>query len=419
MTKTSKWLVCCLGVFSLTSAFFSWNLHQTVRSMGKESKAVYSALFPEVIEKVKEQEIVEKWDNSLCSSLKGVPYGEDLGMIKNVKEIPLEGVVAPHNASILEDKDGYMLFFRYDVKDRVKILGVSTPVREKIPFVSKKMPYRTNIGVVRLNKDFKQCSPVQRVDTGSDFSEDPRAFKAGDAVYVSYNDMQENPMYSRTMRLASLDAETLKTLYTIDIDQHIQHVDQVNHIEKNWVPFVVKQPDGFEKIFFEYGINPHKIMRMKDPKSNEMDHLIFPHEVSLQKMPWKSKWGPFRGGTPARLVDGQYLAFFHTLFYEGKRPWYVMGAYTFESTAPYRVTAISPAPILFKDIYNTPAKNTAHSNKRAIYPAGIALGVEDGKDVVYVSCGENDCKVKLITFDKEALLASLIPVPLYKKDSKE
>ncbi len=415
MTKTYQWLVYSLGVFCLASAFFSWNLNQNVRSLGKESKAVYSALFPEVVEKIKEEEVIANWDNALCSSLKGVPYGEDLGMIKSVKKLEINGVLAPHNASILEDKDGYLLFFRYDVKDRVKILGVSTPIREKIPFISKKMPYRTNIGAVRLDKDFKQVSSVQRIDTGSDFSEDPRAFKVGDSLYISYNDMQENPLYSRTMHLASVNVDTLTTIHTLDIDQHIQHVDQVNHIEKNWAPFAVKGEDGVDRIFFEYGINPHKIMRMKSPTSNEMDHLIFPHEVSLQKMPWKSKWGPFRGGTPARLVDGQYLAFFHTLFYEGKRPWYVMGAYTFEATPPYRVTAVSPAPILFKGIYETPTKNTAHSNKRAIYPAGIALGVEEDKDVVYVSCGENDCIVKIITFDKEALLNSLAPVPLYKK----
>jgi hypothetical protein len=43
------------------------------------------------------------------------------------------------------------------------------------------------------------------------------------------------------------------------------------------------------------------------------------------------------------------------------------------------------------------------------------LGKEDGQDVVHVACGENDCAIKVVTFDKKALLKSLTPVPEYKK----
>lgn len=414
MKKTHTWFFVTLTVLLSGSLFFSWNMNAKVKALSSQSKAIYSELFPELKEKKKEEEMIRKWDKSLCKELKGIPFGEDIGIIKSVKRITIDGVLAPHNASIVEDEDGYLMFFRNDIKQKKKIAGVQTPFREKISFAGKKMPFRTHISAVRLDKNFEQKSPVQRINTRSDFSEDPRAFKVGEKTYLSYNDMQENILYSRTIHLAEIDPKTLEPAFISDIDQHIQHVDQVNHIEKNWVPFV-KQEDGEEKIYFEYGINPHKIMRMKSPEKSEMDHLIYPHEVSFQKMPWKNVWGAFRGGTPAKLVNGQYLAFFHTLFYEGKRPWYVMGAYTFEATAPYRVTAISPTPILFKGIYDTPTKNTAHSIKRAIYPAGIVLGNEEGRDVIYVSCGENDCTVKLITFDTEGLLNYLVPVPLYQK----
>ena len=415
MKKTHIWLFSTLAVVFSGSLFFSWSLNGKVKALSTQSMAIYGALFPEVQDKIKEVEVAQKWDKSLCRSLAGVPFGEDVGVIKSVKRVLVDGVLAPHNASIVEDQDGYLMFFRNDIKEKKKIAGVETPFKEKVPFISKKMPYRTYISAVRLDKDFNQISAVQRINTQSHFSEDPRAFKAGDKIYLSYNDMQENLSYSRTIHLAGIDSKTLEPTFISDIDQHIQHVDQVNHIEKNWVPFVSVDETGEEKIYFEYGINPHKIMRMKSPEKSEMDHLIFPHEVSLQKMPWQGKWGAFRGGTPARLVDGQYVAFFHTLFYEGKKPWYVMGAYTFESKPPYRVTAITPTPILFKGIYETPTKNTAHSNKKAIYPAGIALGNEEGRDVIYVSCGENDCTVKVITFDKEGLLNYLVPVPLYEK----
>jgi predicted GH43/DUF377 family glycosyl hydrolase len=417
MKKMHSWLLFALLITCSGSLFFSWLSQQAVSAVSRESKAVYKACFPELIDEIAEEKTLESWSNSLCKSLRNVPYGEDIGTIKSVKRLAIEGVLAPHNASVLSDGEGYILFFRHDCKEKIKVAGFTTPIRQKIPFISKRMPFKTYISAIRLNKNLEQVSPVCNIDTNSCFSEDPRAFRVGEKVYLSYNDMQENELYSRTIRLAEIDPKTLKVEYTLDIDQLIHHVDQKNHVEKNWVPFASKGEDGEEKIFFEYGMNPHKLMRMKSPTSCEMDHLIFPHTVSLQKMPWDSvKWGALRGGTPAvRVNDEQYLAFFHTLFFEGRRPWYAMGAYTFEAKAPYRITSISSAPILFKGIYDTPVKNTAHSKKKAIYPAGVALGQEEGKDVVYVSCGENDCTVKIITFNQEELLKSLKQIPLYQK----
>lgn len=412
MKKNRDWILLFLVIISTTSVFFSWSLYKKVYVIAKESSALYKEILPEKREKEKEAITIVNWDPSLCKSLKAVPYAEDLGIVKAVKKINIEGVVAPYNASMLEDKDGYLVVFRYDIKERRKFGGITTPFRQKIPFPSQKMPFRTFIGAIRLDKEFNQTSSVLKIDTKSDFSEDPRIFTAEGKLYLSYNDMQENDVYSRSMRLAELDPETLQPIFISDIDQHISTV------EKNWVPFTRKESSGEEKIYFGYGINPHKIMGMKDPKSNQMDHPIFPHTASLQKTPWKEKkWGVLRGGTPARLVDGQYLAFFHTLFYENKRPWYAMGAYTFEANPPYRVTALSAAPIIFKGIYDTPAINTAHSKKKAIYPAGMAFGQEDGKDVIYLSCGENDSSVKILTFDKDALLQSLTPIAPYQAEN--
>ena len=413
MKKNRDLISLFLIIISTVSVFFSWSLYKKVNVIAKESSALYKEILPEKRDQEKEEQIAATWDPSLCKSLKAIPYAEDIGIIKSVKKINIDGVIAPYNASILEDKDGYLVVFRYDIKERKKFAGLTTPFREKIPFPSQKMPFKTFIGSIRLDKELNQISPVLRIDTKSDFSEDPRIFTAAGKLYLSYNDMQDNDVYSRSMRLAELDKETLQPIFISDIDQHI------NYVEKNWVPFTRIEASGEEKIYFGYGINPHKIMGMQDPKSNQMDHPIFQHTASLQKMPWKEKkWGVLRGGTPARLVNGQYLAFFHTLFYEAKRPWYAMGAYTFEANPPYRVTAISAAPILFKGIYDTPAINTAHSKKKAIYPAGMAFGKEDGKDVIYLSCGENDSSVKILTFDTEALLQSLTPVTPYQADSK-
>ena len=354
MKKIHTWLLCILVIASSGSLFFSWMSGQSVNSISRESKAIYKACFPELVDEIAVEKTVEGWSNALCSSLRAIPYGEDTGTIKSVKRLAIDGVLAPHNASILSDGEGYIMFFRHDFKERIKVAGLTTPIRKKIPFISKRMPFKTYISAVRLDKNFEQVSPVCSIDTDSFFSEDPRAFRVGEKIYLSYNDMQENQLYSRTIRLAEINPETLKTEFTLDIDQLIHHVDQTNHVEKNWVPFASQGENGEEKIFFEYGMNPHKLMRMKNPKSCEMDHLIFPHTVSLQKLTWDTKkWGALRGGTPAiRVDDDHYLAFFHTLFMDGRRPWYTMGAYTFEAKAPYRITSISAAPILFKGIYD-------------------------------------------------------------------
>lgn len=406
MKKLHEWIVFSVAAISLTSLCLSWGLHTKIRNIAKESSSLYKELLPDL--KDQDRETGQVWDSSLCKGLKTLPNAEDLRILKSVKKLDLKGVVAPYNASFVEDKNGYLMVFRYDIKERRKVLGITIPLRQKISFHSQKMPYRTFIGAVRLDKNFTQISDIQTIDTGSDFSEDPRVFSAGDKLYLSYNDMQPNEVYSRTMRLAELDRETLKPIFINDIDQHI------NFVEKNWVPFAGKDASGKDRIFFGYGINPHKVLIMDDPQSSHMDHPVCPHNIAFQKLAWKEKkWGTLRGGTPALMVNGQYLAFFHTLFYESKRPWYAMGAYTFEASPPYRVTAVSPFPILFKGIYDTPAINTAHSKKKAIYPAGMVLGKEDGRDVIHISCGENDSSVKILTFDTEALLQSLVPTTPY------
>jgi predicted GH43/DUF377 family glycosyl hydrolase len=333
----------------------------------------------------------------LCHRLKKIPFGEDTGVVTGVTKIELNEVKAPYNASLIEDKDGYLLFFRYDVKEKVK-------------FGNQNFPFKSFIGVAGLDKKFKQIRPISTIDTRSQFSEDPRIIKLGDDFFLSYNDLANNSIYSRTIRMARLTDE-FKVKYILDLDQHIQP------IEKNWVPFVYPSENEGSQIFFGYSINPHKIMKMKDPTKNTLEHELFTNEVCFQNLPWFHAWGVLRGGTPARLVDGKYLAFFHSSFKEDGNIWYVMAAYTFEAKPPFRVDAISEYPILFKGIYDSPPQNTAHSKLRCIFPAGFALDTVDGKEVIHVSCGENDCAVKIVTLDKEQLLKSLKPIPLTSQNN--
>ncbi len=355
-----------------------------------------------------ETPIIFTGNSQLCSKLQNVPYAESQGLIKKITTLQIEGIKAPYNPGLIENENGFFLVFRHDAKDKKKFLGIKTPFKQKIYLGNLAMPFRTFISAMQLDQNFKSLSSPARIDTGSDFSEDPRLFKLDDQPYITYNDIEDNNIESRTIRLAKIDTQTLQLQDQVNLDLNLRR------IEKNWVPFIYEE-DGIKKIHFGYYFNPHVILKMDDPLKNELIHLKKPNHIAVQNMPWNKSWGIVRGGTPPILVDGQYLAFFHSFFKENGKIWYVMGAYTFESAPPFRITACSPNPIQFKGIYGTKTNNTAHSRKPSIFPSGLVLSTEEGRELLHVACGENDCAVKIITFDKKALLKSLTPVLEYKK----
>jgi hypothetical protein len=240
------------------------------------------------------------------------------------------------------------------------------------------------------------------IDTGSDYCEDPRVISFNNQLLVTYNDIISPTQEGRIMKMVGLDPKTLKTKFVTGLDLQNQHV------EKNWAPFTYLTPAGKEEVYIEYELNPRRLYKLPDPKTNSMVRSIFPKGPRLQSFPWPKIWGYPSGGTPARLVDGQYLAFFHSRFRDdADKPWYVMGAYTFEAHPPFKITAISHYPILFEGIYDTPPQNSAPVNLNAVFPCGFVPAKKDGKDILHVACGENDCAVKVVTLDKEILFKNL------------
>lgn len=86
------------------------------------------------------------------------------------------------------------------------------------------------------------------------------------------------------------------------------------------------------------------------------------------------------------------------------------GAYTFERNAPHKITAITPYPIVFPGIYDSKLINTADASKRVIYPAGIAIEKKGKNHLLHVSCGENDCAVKVVTIDYNRLRKNMTSI---------
>jgi len=322
--------------------------------------------------------------------LLGIPFAETKGIVLDIKNVVLNDIVAPYNASLLEDSEGFLLFFRYDViKPWALPLG-----------------FHSYIGTVHLDHNFKQDSPSITLDTGSNHSEDPRATKINGQIYLSYNDEHPDNLLCRSMHLAKFNTERKALESFRHFNPHLQTV------EKNWTPFEYthnKKPE----LCFEYRMSPHVIIHVPNAIDSSPTFMLPPEEMAPTCFPWSSIWGAPRGGTGARKLDDCYLSFFHSSFRdEDNLVWYVMGAYTFELTYPFRITAVSHHPILFRGIYNSPRLNTASPALRAIFPCGFALENREGRALIHLACGENDSAVKVLTIDQDALLKSLKKIQL-------
>ncbi|NGX37500.1 MAG: hypothetical protein K1000chlam2_00656 [Chlamydiae bacterium] len=317
----------------------------------------------------------------LPKELKKIPFAND-DVILNIKDIEIRNAYAPYNSSLIELGNRYFFCFRYDVVTHM--------------YPNK---FNTFIGCAELDKNFEQTEKeFFTLETATKTAEDPRILKLGEELFLIYNDLFSKKSQNRGMYIGKLDSEQGQL-------NSIQKMDaQPQTTEKNWVPFVHNSSICFEYQLFA----PRKILKIDNLDQLNQISSLPDVKDQLKEIPWKKKWGMPRGGTTARLIDGEYLAFFHSSFTDRNNViWYVMGAYTFESTPPFQVTAVSTHPILFNGIYNSQWKCTAQPGKCVIFPAGYAIENRDGKTLLHLSCGENDCATKIITIDKDALHQTL------------
>jgi len=292
--------------------------------------------------------------------LKNVSKADKIGIVKEIKDIKIKNVKNPLNVSIENYSDNYILAFRVN---------------------ENKSSY---IGISFLDKNFNEIGNFKKIDVQTTSAEDPRIFKFKNDYFLLYNDKLPIEHFSRAMHLAKINLKNFNIDYKTVLDQHLKIV------EKNWVPIIAQ-----DNLLLAYKLMPHKIMQLEDLKKNSLKHLIFPN-TSFSRFFWK--WGSPRGGTPAKIVDGKYLAFFHSSYGKSKKnKTYVMGAYTFDVKAPYKVRKVSSFPLILNS-----------SKKARIYfPTGFVVKKENDKDMIYLSYGENDKDSKIAIIDKEKLFANM------------
>lgn len=315
--------------------------------------------------------------------LKNIPLIDSDNMLVGVKRVEIDGVPSLYNASIVTYEGHYLLFYRVD-----------QPTNP---------PFMTHIHYAELDREFNQITEDKVLNTRSCFSEDPRALWIGDELWVIYNDTYQNKAGRRTMHAARVNTQTFEV-------ENIVNLDVGTRIEKNWVPFEGRVAANKEpQLLLEYHIAPQTILWLQDRNEGALAYLQQP-EIDEEKISllWPKTWGPMRGGTPAiKISPNEYLSFFHSSFADAANTrWYIIGAYTFETKPPYAVTSISSHPILFEGIYDT---YTPRSDLQVLFPAGFVISNELGREVIHLSCGENDMGVKILSLDKNALLRSLRP----------
>ena len=392
--KYRIWFVALgIALLSMTSFLVVWN---KINRVSKRQKFITRDLNAEILGLKSIIASAKHSPSNITVSSKFLPprlvnltCSQKLGIVEKVKTIHLDSQFPNYNPSIIEKEEGgYHLFFRHDE-----------------PKASwKTVPFYSYIGYADLDENFTPKNVINKLDTGSQFSEDPRVVKVGKDLFLSWNDMVNSKVYCRTIHSGKWDPKSYKFDYITNLDQHIRMV------EKNWVPF-----ERWEKndphLSFVYAVQPHKILDVPHPEKNEVTHLISQDNAALSKLTWTQRWGGIGGGTTARLVEGEYISFFHSSFreYDGVI-WYVMGAYTFEATPPYRIKSITRCPILFPGIYESEFLNTADSSKRILYPAGVAVEKQGEKILLHVSCGENDSAIKIVTIDYQTLRKSMVPL---------
>ncbi len=303
------------------------------------------------------------------------------------KRIVLDAFADAWNPSLFKIDQGYVLSFRY-TPDRFDELWLS------------------HIGVVILDEEFQPISEPELLNTRGknsktpSQSEDARIFSYRGRIFLIYNDNIDVTGPKIWERRDMFMAELFHSGYHFSLSSPLKLTCEEKKLfrmcEKNWVPF-----EWNKTMMLGYTIDPHEVL-YPNLTNGECYHCY----ESFPRIKWD--YGTLRGGTPAMLVDGEYLSFFHSGIVIaspasfGQDLWhYFMGAYTFSAEPPFRIKKMTPTPIMSDGFYTE-----SFLPKRVIFPGGFV----DAGPHIYLAYGKDDCEIWIATIDKAALKKALVPV---------
>lgn len=300
--------------------------------------------------------------------------------IEDIIEIKIPGLEGAYNPSLVDFEDGFLMAFRYDTY--------------KEPIGLYLNDFYQHIGVVLLDKKFKPKGPWQPCIGNRTY--DPRLLKVGDTVHMIFaSPAPSDPNSNLSSRL---------NLCTLNYSEEGISVSNLNALnvsfqekwEKNWVLF-----DYRNQLLLEYTISPHVILKPSLTDGSCEEFIFNENNHATKTINWP--YGIIRGGTPALLVDGKYLGFFHSSKVDPhtKKYTYYIGAYTFLDDPPFTLEKASTSPFFHPDFYSTP-KN-AKTRSHVVFPGGFVVN----NNKIYLCYGENDDAIKIMVLNKKKLFASM------------
>ncbi len=245
---------------------------------------------------------------------------------------------------------------------------------------------------------------LENLKKGDYTANDIRLIGVGEDLYIVYNQCTKINIFSKKvprLYIRKVLFDGVNFSFSEPLLLYFKGMDK-NKYEKNWMPFIYQ-----DNLYFVYSISPHRILK-PNLKTGECEFVY----RTFPNINWD--FGELRGGSPAIISGGEYLAFFHSMVdaasmhSEGKKTLhYFMGAYTFSSEPPFQITKISPQPIVSKGFYEGKHRRVEWGEpRRVIYPAGF---IQD-ENYVWVAYGRNDCEAWIAKIDKQGLIDSLVPV---------
>lgn len=275
----------------------------------------------------------------------------------------------------------------------------------------RKHPFNSDIGLVWLDDHFTPISPEQILSLRSPDSkipcraEDGRLIEVDHRLYLIYSDCNEEKISKGGFRVyVSELIPTGNTFYAGQATCIKQFPGETKERrEKNWIPF-----DYQGNLLLAYSLSPLLVL---SPDLDLGSAETF--SLSREKLTWDL--GEIRGGTPALMIDGQYLTFFHSstelasVHSFGKKiSHYFMGALTFSPLSPFSVEKISPEPIIANGFYEGEYYKPYWKPMRIIFPCGFVYD----DDFIWVTYGREDHEMWVVKLDKKGLLMSLVPTDL-------
>lgn len=207
--------------------------------------------------------------------------------------------------------------------------------------------------------------------------EDPRILQVGDRTFMSlavwFPNQKPILVNQRIVELGKKDEVVAQWSPTYANNGRNPLWNTGN--EKNWGWF-----EFGGDLHFVYAIHPHTVVQTAGESIETVHDTNYRH-------PWTL--GQLRGGTNPIRVGNEFIAFFHSSLpwksipKYGERRKYYMGAYAFEAKPPFKVTRITPRPLLT----GTENGPVIPGSPACVFPCGSLL---EG-DKFFITFGINDC----------------------------